>query len=243
MILCVRLKYTSRYAITATTPCAVTYAYARIRRLTRLWSGLYRLPVTETVIGFGSPSVIAVWQHLIRVSLSRLDFMVVMRGARSRAPGSYCSRSTNPRMATTHSFGSEGDGFLNCDRSFIHALPQGIVVGHKFVIPLRSKVGASPAREGGLPSTINFRHAIKNRKLSLPGFAGSKDRSLQQPLQIIGMDGAQVAIFRLLPVSISSLSHKSSRSGKIILPNAQGSTISQCTVRKNDPAGNSSQIL
>ena len=115
------------------------------------------------------------------------------------------------------------------------SLLQGIVVGHKSVIPLRSKVGASPAREGGLPSTINFRHAIKNRKLSLPGFAGSKDRSLQQSLQIIGMDGAQVAIFPLLPVSISSLSHKSSRSGKIILPNAQGSTISQCTVRKNDP--------
>lgn len=66
------------------------------------------------------------------------------------------------------------------------SLPQGIVVGHKSVIPLRSKVGASPAREGGLPSTINFRHAIKNRKLSLPGFAGSKDRSLQQSLQIIG---------------------------------------------------------
>ena len=31
-----RLKYTNRYAIPATTPCAVTYAYARIRRLTRL---------------------------------------------------------------------------------------------------------------------------------------------------------------------------------------------------------------
>ncbi|WP_127646233.1 hypothetical protein [Pseudomonas putida] len=42
-----RLKYTNRYAITATTPCAVTYAYARIRRLTRLWVGLYRFPVTE----------------------------------------------------------------------------------------------------------------------------------------------------------------------------------------------------
>ncbi len=41
-----RLKYTNRYAITATTPCAVTYAYARIRRLTRLWVGLYRFPVT-----------------------------------------------------------------------------------------------------------------------------------------------------------------------------------------------------
>ena len=42
-----RLKYTNRYAITATTPCAVTYGYARIRRLTRLWVGLYRFPVTE----------------------------------------------------------------------------------------------------------------------------------------------------------------------------------------------------
>ncbi|WP_218186297.1 hypothetical protein, partial [Pseudomonas sp. W15Feb9B] len=42
-----RLKYTNRYAIPATTPCAVTYAYARIRRLTRLWGGLYRFPVTE----------------------------------------------------------------------------------------------------------------------------------------------------------------------------------------------------
>ena len=42
-----RLKYTNRYAIPATTPCAVTYAYARIRRLTRLWAGLYRFPVTE----------------------------------------------------------------------------------------------------------------------------------------------------------------------------------------------------
>ena len=42
-----RLKYTNRYAIQATTPCAVTYAYARIRRLTRLWAGLYRFPVTE----------------------------------------------------------------------------------------------------------------------------------------------------------------------------------------------------
>ncbi len=35
-----RLKYTNRYAIPATTPCAVTYAYARIRRLTRLCVGL-----------------------------------------------------------------------------------------------------------------------------------------------------------------------------------------------------------
>jgi hypothetical protein len=30
----------NRYAITATTPCAVTYAYARIRRPTRLCDGL-----------------------------------------------------------------------------------------------------------------------------------------------------------------------------------------------------------
>ena len=39
VILQARLKYTNRYAIRATTPCVVAYAYARIRRLTQLGEG------------------------------------------------------------------------------------------------------------------------------------------------------------------------------------------------------------
>ncbi len=39
VILQARLKYTNRYAIRATTPCVVAYAYARIRRLTRFGKG------------------------------------------------------------------------------------------------------------------------------------------------------------------------------------------------------------
>ncbi|VVO03379.1 hypothetical protein PS710_02849 [Pseudomonas fluorescens] len=35
------------YFAQATTPCAIAYGYARIRRLVRLGSGLYRLPVAE----------------------------------------------------------------------------------------------------------------------------------------------------------------------------------------------------
>ncbi|MCP2227204.1 hypothetical protein OKW12_002622 [Pseudomonas silensiensis] len=40
-------KDTWCYVPTATTPCVIAYAYARIRRLVRLWGGLYRFPVTE----------------------------------------------------------------------------------------------------------------------------------------------------------------------------------------------------
>jgi hypothetical protein len=54
------------------------------------------------------------------------------------------------------------------------SLLQGIVVGHISVIPLRSKVGASPAREGGLPSTINFRHAIKKPEAFAARFCSIK---------------------------------------------------------------------
>ena len=50
-----RLKYTNRYAIMATTPCAVTYGYARIRRLTRLCVELIVSLSLKSVIGFGSP--------------------------------------------------------------------------------------------------------------------------------------------------------------------------------------------
>jgi hypothetical protein len=40
-------KDTRCYVLSATTPCVVTYACARIRWLVRLWGGLYRFPVTE----------------------------------------------------------------------------------------------------------------------------------------------------------------------------------------------------
>jgi len=39
-------KDTRRYVLKATTPCVITYAYARIRRLVRFAPGLYRLPAT-----------------------------------------------------------------------------------------------------------------------------------------------------------------------------------------------------
>lgn len=42
-----RLKDTPCYCTHPTTPCAVAYACARIRRLTRLWGGRYRWLVTE----------------------------------------------------------------------------------------------------------------------------------------------------------------------------------------------------
>jgi hypothetical protein len=38
-----------------------------------------------------------------------------------------------------------------------------------------------------------------------------------------------------LPAFSESTTHRSSMSGKKILPTTQGSTISQCTVRKKDP--------
>jgi len=40
-------KDTQCYVPRPTTPCVITYAYARIRRLVRLWGELYRFPVTE----------------------------------------------------------------------------------------------------------------------------------------------------------------------------------------------------
>jgi len=41
------LKDMSRYRLEATTPCAIAYDYARIRRLVRLGFGFYRFRVTE----------------------------------------------------------------------------------------------------------------------------------------------------------------------------------------------------
>ncbi|ANI54289.1 hypothetical protein PDR5_25590 [Pseudomonas sp. DR 5-09] len=40
-------KDTQRYFLKATTPCVITYDYARIRRLVRLGRGFYRFRVTE----------------------------------------------------------------------------------------------------------------------------------------------------------------------------------------------------
>jgi hypothetical protein len=42
--------------------------------------------------------------------------------------------------------------------------------------PCRSE----PARDGDLPSTIDFKQAIKNRKLSPSGLSELKDRSLNK---------------------------------------------------------------
>jgi hypothetical protein len=47
VVFCGCLKDTPRYRLKATTPCAIAYDYARIRRLVRLGFGFYRSCVTE----------------------------------------------------------------------------------------------------------------------------------------------------------------------------------------------------
>jgi hypothetical protein len=49
-------------------------------------------------------------------------------------------------------------------------------------VPDNAPCRSEPARDGGLPSTIDFKQAIKNRKLSPSGLSELKDRSLRQLL-------------------------------------------------------------
>ena len=70
MLQMLMLNSVEGYVRKATRPCAIAYAYARIRRLVCLGGGFYRLPVAdESAIGSRSPlisrrttSVLVLWR-------------------------------------------------------------------------------------------------------------------------------------------------------------------------------------
>ncbi|PHH43936.1 hypothetical protein CRX57_28195 [Pseudomonas putida] len=91
------------YVPKATTPCAIAYDYARIRRLVRLECGFYRGSVADkAAIGFGSPvSHMAQNVTLRRCLLAPVFYGGHAQGAFERAGFSMCAGLPTFVMATT----------------------------------------------------------------------------------------------------------------------------------------------